>query len=205
LKILLVDDHKLLAQGLKNALLTYDKFERVDVIDYKLDLESILACIKEINYDLILLDINIKKILPIDGIDLCSNILKYDPNLKVIILTGYDFYALEKDAKSIGARAFLNKEMDIDDLFDSMMKVYKGELIFKLNENKYIDLTQKEEEIVRLYAKGLSRKEVASYLEISMRTLANHLQIIYEKLDVKNYQEMINKATSLGYVRDNLA
>lgn len=50
----------------------------------------------------------------------------------------------------------------------------------------------------------MSRNEISKELNISLRTLANHLNIIYEKLDVKNYQEMLRKATLLGYVKDNI-
>ena len=70
--------------------------------------------------------------------------------------------------------------------------------------NPLTDLTEQELKIIKLYAQGYSRNDIANDLYISLRTLANHLNTIYEKLGVKNYQEMIHKATLLGYVKDNI-
>ena len=204
MKILLVDDHKLLGQGLAKMLVKYEDIEEVKVIDNPVRLEEIESLVKSEDFDIILLDINIKKIIDIDGLELCREILKVDQTAKIIMLTGYDFYGLEKEAREIGAAGFINKEIEIEDLYTSIKKVINGDKIFKIEEDKYMDLTDKEIDIVRLYAMGLTRQEIADKLDISLRTIANHLQNIYSKLDVKNYQEMIRKATLLGYVKENL-
>lgn len=66
------------------------------------------------------------------------------------------------------------------------------------------ELTEREKEILILYSSGLSRKEVANECEISVSSLAVTLNRIYEKLDVKNYQEMINKALEIWYIKSSL-
>lgn len=185
-------------------LVKYEDIEEVKVIDNPVRLEEIESLVKSEDFDIILLDINIKKIIDIDGLELCREILKVDQTAKIIMLTGYDFYGLEKEAREIGAAGFINKEIEIEDLYTSIKKVINGDKIFKIEEDKYMDLTDKEIDIVRLYAMGLTRQEIADKLDISLRTIANHLQNIYSKLDVKNYQEMIRKATLLGYVKENL-
>lgn len=202
--ILLVEDHKLLSEGLKNTLLGYSDIEQVDTVDETENVDSVLRSIRQNRYDLILLDINIKPLFAIDGLALCRRILQQDPEEKIVILTGYDLYALEKEAKAIGASGFLNKEIRTEELYRKLQKVRDGEKLFKIKEDRLTDLTKKELEIIHLYAQGRSRTEVAEALDISLRTLANHLNTIYGKLEVKNYQEMIRAATLLGYVKENI-
>lgn len=204
MKILLVEDHKLLSESLKNSLLKYPDIQCVQTIDCKITEKNIMDIIIKTNFDIVLIDINIKKILDIDGLELCKNILKEKQDYKIIILTGYDYYAFEKEAKESGAAGFVNKEIKTDMLYDIIKNVIKGKTYFKISENKLSDLTDKELEVINLYAQGFTRNEVAERLFISLRTLANHLNIIYEKLEVKNYQEMLRKATLLGYIKKNI-
>ncbi|MGF0039730.1 response regulator [Peptoniphilaceae bacterium SGI.131] len=204
MKILLVEDHKLLSQGLKNSLLDFEVVSEVQSIDYPTDRRSVLNLIERESFDIILLDINIKKILDIDGLSLAGLILEQNKDEKVVILTGYDYYGLEKEAKDLGAAGFLNKDLSINILIKNLESILEGDRIFKIKEDKYMDLTEREKDIINLYARGISRNQVCDYLNISLRTLANHLSTIYDKLNVNNYQEMIHEATLLGYVKDNI-
>ncbi len=204
MKILLVEDHKLLSQGLKNSLLDFEVVSEVQSIDYPTDRRSVLNLIEREFFDIILLDINIKKILDIDGLSLAGLILEQNKDEKVVILTGYDYYGLEKEVKDLGAAGFLNKDLSINILIKNLESILEGDRIFKIKEDKYMDLTEREKDIINLYARGISRNQVCDYLNISLRTLANHLSTIYDKLNVNNYQEMIHEATLLGYVKDNI-
>lgn len=204
MKILLVEDHKLLSQGLKTSLLDFEVVSEVQSIDYPTDRRSVLNLIERESFDIILLDINIKKILDIDGLSLAGLILEQNKDEKVVILTGYDYYGLEKEAKDLGAAGFLNKDLSINILIKNLESILEGDRIFKIKEDKYMDLTEREKDIINLYARGISRNQVCDYLNISLRTLANHLSTIYDKLNVNNYQEMIHEATLLGYVKDNI-
>lgn len=203
MKILLVEDHKLLSQGLKTSLLDFEVVSEVQSIDYPTDRRSVLNLIERESFDIILLDINIKKILDIDGLSLAGLILEQNKDEKVVILTGYDYYGLEKEAKDLGAAGFLNKDLSINILIKNLESILEGDRIFKIKEDKYMDLTEREKDIINLYARGISRNQVCDYLNISLRTLANHLSTIYDKLNVNNYQEMIHEATLLGYVKEN--
>ena len=182
----------------------YSDIQCVETVDYKTTERDIISKILSNSFDLLLIDINIKKILDIDGLELCRNILKEKPDCKIIILTGYDNYAFEKEHKKSVAVGFLNKDIETERLYNIIKEIIKGKRHFKISEDKLTDLTDKELEIINLYAQGFTRNEVASELFISLRTLANHLNIIYDKLDVKNYQEMLRKATLLGYIKKNI-
>ncbi|MDY3332606.1 MAG: response regulator transcription factor [Gallibacter sp.] len=182
----------------------YEKVEEIIIVDKAVEENKIINLVLENNFDIILLDINIKKIVDIDGLELCAKILNVRDNSNVVILTGYDYYAFEKEAKKIGAMGFLNKEIETKTLYEKLQLILKGHKIFKIQENKFTDLTKQELKIIKLYAQGYSRNDIAKNLYISLRTLANHLNTIYEKLGVKNYQEMIHKATLMGYIKENI-
>lgn len=204
MKILLIEDHRLLSESLKNELLKYQEIEEVTAIDKPIEEKKIIELVLQKKFDIILLDINIKKIVDLDGLELCKKILTVKKESKIVILTGYDYYAFEKEAKNLGAMAFINKEIETENLYKKLKLIFNGKKIFKVQEDKLTDLTEQELKIIKLYAQGYSRNDVANNLYISLRTLANHLNTIYEKLGVKNYQEMIRKATLLGYVKDNI-
>ncbi len=197
MNILLIDDHKLIVEGLKNSLIgklsgstisTITDFQKTDIMNTVKD------------YDLILLDINLNKIGTIDGLTLGKEILKKYSDKKICFLTGFDLPGYENEARKIGAKGFISKEVGISDLVRKIEAILEGQTVFSKNKVWMEDLTPKEEEILQLYCQGYKRKEIANKLEISIRTLANHLNSIYEKLDVSNYQEMVQKAIRLGYM-----
>lgn len=197
MKILLIDDHKLIVEGLKNSL-AYNLPECVIDCVSELSNFSIDSVAKK--YDLIILDINLNKIGSVDGLSLAKKILKLYPDKKICFLTGFDLPGYENEARKIGARGFISKEISTSELIDAISRILKGELFFTKKQIWMEELTKKEKEILQLYCQGHSRKDIVIILGISMRTLANHLNSIYEKLDVSNYQEMIRKAMRLGYI-----
>src|SRR3712207_7504689 len=145
LKILLIDDHKILAQGLAISLSKFDSVEKIDVVDSEFTIDGILDKIKLEHYDIILMDLNIKKICQTDGIDLSIHILDIIPNIKILGLTGYDYPYFERECYRVGMSGFANKEIDTSELYSIIIKILKGNLHF--SENKIIDdenLTSRE-------------------------------------------------------------
>lgn len=148
------------------------------------------------------MDINIKKITGNeDGLTIAKELLEKDNTLKIVMLTGFDMPGYEIEAQRIGTKGFICKDEYTDVLIGKLVKVYNGETVFRRKDNEINELTEREREILILYSSGLSRKEVANECEISVSSLAVTLNRIYEKLDVKNYQEMINKALEIGYIK----
>lgn len=198
MKILLIEDHKMVATSLKMSLET-DESISVDIVNNVRDLsinESFL------NYDLLLIDINLTGIEgTINGLDVAEELINKYEDLKIVILTAYklDFYI--KRAKRIGCKGFISKEEETSKLIEDIKSIaLKGKAIFPEDNHMLEPLTESEIHIVKLYSNGLSRKELAKELNINVRSLAVSLSRIYQKLGVRNYQEMIDKVRELGYV-----
>ena len=198
MKILLIEDHKMVATSLKMSLET-DESISVNIVNNVRNLsinESVLY------YDLLLIDINLTGIEgTINGLDVAEEMINKYKDLKIVILTAYklDFYI--KRAKRIGCKGFISKEEETAKLIEDIKSIaLKGKAIFPKENYMLEPLTKSEIHIVKLDSKGLSRKELAKELHTNVRSLAVSLSRIYQKLGVRNYQEMIDKVRELGYV-----
>lgn len=199
MNILLIDDHGMFSESLK---LTLERDARIEKVDILQNIDKAKQKILSKEYDIILMDINIKKITGNkDGLIIAKELLEEDNTLKIVMLTGFDMPGYEREAQKIGAKGFICKDAYTDVLIEKLEKVCNGETVFKRKDNEMDELTEREKEILILYSSGLSRKEVANECGISVSSLAVALNRIYEKLDVKNYQEMINKALEIGYIK----
>ena len=198
MKILLIEDHKMVATSLKMSL-EMDESISVDIVNNVRDL-----CINEyvLKYDLLLIDINLTGIEgTINGLDVAEEFINKYVDLKIVILTAYklDFYI--KRAKRIGCKGFISKEEETSNLIEDIKSIaLKDKAIFPEDNHMLEPLTKSEIHIVKLYSNGLSRKDLAKELNINVRSLAVSLSRIYQKLGVRNYQEMIDKVRELGYV-----
>ena len=199
INILLVDDHVLFAKSLAVALDEYSEIEQFHVAQ---DIQTLDKMILDKNIDIILMDINLGNLSNADGLEIASNILKSNSTVKIIILTGYDLPVYRHEAKKIGISGFLNKNINPDDLISSLICVSRGGICFPSESNEMLieDLTSMEKKILQHISSGKKRKCIADELYMSERTLSNHLQHIFEKLDVSSVIEAVTKAIQLGYI-----
>ena len=197
INILLVDDHALFSKSLEIALSDYPGIEAFDSINDVSQLDNFIVSKEP---DIILMDINLKNISSEDGLELAKQILSRYPEQKIVILSGYDLPVYRSEAKKIGAKGFVNKNIEPEKLVSILSKIMKGIIYFD-REIPFIEgLTDSEKQIIQLIAEGQKRKDIASTLYISERTLSNHLQHIFEKLDVTSAVEAVTKAIQLGYI-----
>lgn len=192
MKILLLDDHKILGQSIKMLL-----EEESDVIcDYISSSENLMEALENI-YDILLLDINLK--VERTGLDFVEEVLAKYPEQNIVILTSYDLINYRKVAFDLGVKDFINKSVEVHELVSRLRSVYSGSENRKSPE--IIDtLTEREVEVLREMIKGENKKDIAKKLYISERTLYNHISNIYEKLGAKNIVEAYNRAMELGYI-----
>lgn len=199
INILLVDDHMLFAQSLSVALDEYDEIENFYVAK---DTRNLNELVRTQNIDIVLMDINLGSLSDADGLETAASLLRSNPALKIIILTGYDLPMYRHEAKKIGISGFLNKNISPDDLVSSLIRVSHGNTCFPSESDEMIieELTSMEKRILQLISTGKKRRCVADELYMSERTLSNHLQHIFEKLGVSSVVEAVTKAIQLGYI-----
>ncbi len=197
INILLVDDHVLFSKSLEIALSDYPEIKTFKSIN---DISLLDKFIEEDAPDILLMDINLKNIASEDGLELAKQILHRHPEQKIVILSGYDLPVYRNEAKKIGAKGFINKNTEPEMLVSFLSQVSQGAVIFNRKIPFLEELTESEKQILRHMADGMKRKEIAATLYISERTLSNHLQHVFEKLDVTSSVEAVTKAIQMGYI-----
>lgn len=197
MKILLIDDHTLFSKSLAIVLSDFPDIEEFSSTN---DVDHIAEIVEKSQPDILLVDINLGHSVQEDGLFLTKQLLGRFPEQKIVILSGYDLPAYRREAQKIGAKGFVNKEVEPEELFQILCSIQSGMTHF-LSENVMLeDLTVSEKQVLRMIADGHRRKEVAMQLHLSERTVSNHLQHIFEKLQVASSVEAVTKAIQLGYL-----
>ena len=197
MKVLLIDDHTLFSKSLAIVLSDFPDIEEFSSTN---DVEHIAEIVEKSQPDILLVDINLGHSVQEDGLFLTKRLLGRFPEQKIVILSGYDLPAYRREAQKIGAKGFVNKEVEPEELFQILCSIQSGITHF-LSENVMLeDLTVSEKQVLRMIAGGHRRKEIAMQLHLSERTVSNHLQHIFEKLQVASSVEAVTKAIQLGYL-----
>ena len=197
MKVLLIDDHTLFSKSLAIVLSDFPDIEEFSSTN---DVEHIAEIVEKSQPDILLVDINLGHSVQEDGLFLTKQLLGRFPEQKIVILSGYDLPAYRREAQKIGAKGFVNKEVEPEELFQILCSIQSGMTHF-LSENVMLeDLTVSEKQVLRMIAGGHRRKEIAMQLHLSERTVSNHLQHIFEKLQVASSVEGVTKAIQLGYL-----
>lgn len=194
MKIILLDDHKLFGASIKLLL---EEQDEIELCDYVSTIDDLFKYLQIKNYDIVLLDINLKS--EKTGLDLIKDVLEIYPDINVIILTSYDLKNYKETAYKLGVKDFINKSVEIEDLIKRLIRVNEGNnKTVEINDKPL--LTDSEKMVLKELVKGSNKKDIANKLFISERTLYNHISNIYSKLEVNNAIEAFNKAMELGYI-----
>jgi len=198
MRILLVDDHALFAKSLEITLEGMPEIERFWSVSNVL---NVISEIEKESPDIVLVDINLGNISNEDGLVLTKNILQQIPDVNIVILTGYDLPVYRHEAKKIGAKGFVNKNIEPENLIAILSQIQNGQFYFSSVTSYIEELTDGEKQILQLLCAGNKRKEIANMLYISERTVSNHLQHIFDKLHVTSSLEAVTKGIQLGYIQ----
>ena len=191
MKILSVDDHVLFAKSLE-LLFPDVTFRTVYCLEH---LEKTIADFKP---DILLMDIRLGN--GEDGLKGIRQLLRVFPDLNIVILTGYNLPVYQEEARRAGAKAFLGKEVEPEQLKAVLTHVAAGVTFFEAGESLPEYLTDAESQVLAMTAKGMKRRAIAETLSLSERTVSNHLQHVFEKLEVNSALEAVAKARALGYL-----
>ncbi|TCL57276.1 LuxR family two component transcriptional regulator [Kineothrix alysoides] len=195
IKVMLVDDHILMREGIKN-LLEFDG--SIEVISEASDGVECLDNLKHIIPDIILLDINMPNK---NGIEVLTEIKKKGMSVKILMLTVHNEVEYLLKAIDIGADGYILKDTESAELKRAISYIIQGEnyiqpsLIPALNSrlvNRDVDkekidsLTRRELEVLIQVSNGMFNKEIANSLDISERTVKNHISNIFKKIEVND-------------------
>lgn len=195
IRVMLADDHVLMREGIRQ-LLEFDG--TIDVVAEANDGEECLEKIETAKPQVLLLDINMPKK---NGIEVLEEIKKRNINVKVLILTVHDEVEYLLKAVDIGVEGYILKDSESMELKKAINAVINGEnyiqpkLIPSLNKrlvsrdndkDKINSLTSRELEVLVQVANGMFNKEIATSLNISERTVKNHISNIFKKIDVSD-------------------
>jgi len=202
IKILLADDHQMIRDGLKLLLKPIKNFDIVaeaangkEVINYLEDNEE--------NIDVIIMDITMPEL---NGVDATEIIMKLYPNIKILGLTMHTEETYILKMIKAGAKGYVLKDTTKEVLTEAINTIMSGDkyycnevstklinaLIFndKPKENKF-GLTDRELQVIKWITKGKTNNEIATYLELSRRTIEAHRNNIQKKLGVNTTAELI--------------
>ena len=198
MKVLLIDDHTLFSQSLSFALKQFRSDLEIVVINRESDLRKI----DDFSiYDVVLLDIHLEKSFSTDGFEIAEYLLNLSSIINIIMLTGFDLPVYEYKAEQLEIEGFVNKNIEAETLLEVIDSVISGHNYYSKEVEFHDELTDREKEILVFLGEGNKRKEIASKLFISDRTLTNHIQNILEKLEVDSTIRAIIKARKMGYIK----
>jgi two-component system response regulator NreC len=209
--VLLVDDHKIMRDGIKAILGRSDEFRVVGEAETGTDAVTL---VKRSRPDLVLMDIGLPGL---NGVETTVEILRYHPACKIVILSMYDDENSVVSAIRSGARAFILKKASDNDLLEALrmvarggaylspqvsdrllQRIQKGDLESKPAPTVLETLSPRELQVLRMVAEGKTSKEIAVMLDLREQTVRSYRKTMMKKLGVNNVAGLTQLALSTG-------
>jgi len=203
--VVIIDDHELIRDAWTVLLESTEKFRILEKIARS---EEVERRIKQLQPDLVLLDVNMS---PVDGFEVLRIIKSQSPTSKVIAVSIYNQLIYARRMMKEGAKGYVTKNSSANELLNAIDVVMKGgkyvckeirhaitEQVFEEEDRNVEKLTGREIDIVKHLRTGLSSKEIADKLSITVKTVQAHRYNIFKKLQVKNAIAAIEVINSLG-------
>lgn len=215
IKLLLVDDHEVVRKGMKFLL---EDEESLEIIGEASDGEEALSKIEELKPNLVLLDVNMPGM---NGIEAAKKISANYPAVKVLIFSMHNDPDYIVNSVTNGVDGYILKDAEKEEILKAMKVVHGGEKYFppavsallvsalqgggipkvkaKRSESVLDKLSKKEKEILKFIAQGMSSKDIALRLTLSIRTVSNHRANMLKKTGLNNTAELVRMATNEGF------
>jgi DNA-binding NarL/FixJ family response regulator len=211
MRLVIVDDHQMVLDGLKAMLRPYAA--QVEVAGEASDPAGAVSLVTRLRPDAVLLDVRLRGA---SGLDLCAGILAAHPSCKVVFLTVYDDEQYLYQALRVGAAGFLLKRIRGGELVEYLRRIGDGEVLIdpslagrvalsaaRLRSGEFwpgahLGLTQRESEVLSLLVAGLSNRAIAAKLVVSEETVKTHSRGIYRKLGVSDRAAAVTVALREG-------
>lgn len=201
ISIILVDDHKLIRDSWSFILNSDPRFT---VIGETSSGEEAVEIVKTLRPDIVLMDVNMA---PVNGFDATRQIIRFSPSTKIIAVSMHSMPAYAKRMMQLGAMGYVTKNSSKDEMIKAIIEVNSGrkyicdevknilahrELEEEMTPSDMNALSRRELDIIQLIKQGMSSKEIASQLEISLKTVEVHRYNILKKLKLKNTAALVN-------------
>lgn len=198
IRLVIADDHEIFRDGLALML---SKQQEINLVGQAENGKKLVSLVEEVQPDVVMTDV---KMPVMDGIEASRFLLSRRPDLRIIALSMFDEENLIVDMLEAGAKGYLLKNADKQEILDAIQSVYEGKtyychhtssrlisLISKSRFNPYkrkepLSFTDRETEIIRLICQQLTAQEIADRVFLSKRTVEGHRTKILEKMNVKN-------------------
>lgn len=210
-KVLIADDHQLFREGLVNLI---SSAPDIEVVAEAKDGREATEKAKKIKPDVVLIDIGMPEM---NGIEATRIIKKDNPQVKVIAVSMHSDRQFVKGALEAGADGYLLKNCTYRQLIDAVQSVISGKKYLSDDITEMViqgyldpedsapegqlDLSERELEVLKLYAEGKSTREISEKLFISVKTVGTHKQHIFDKLGLKSNADMVKYAIKEGLIQ----
>jgi len=208
-RIVLVDDHAILRQGLRSVL---ERESDLEIVGEASSLAEALAVVDKVGPDIVLMDLKLSASSDYEGLTLCGQLSSAHPGLGLLVLTTFLDDQLVVRAVHAGARGSAVKDVDTTELVRAIRAVSRGESAFDSRSASAVvrslngqsatkeRLTDRELEVLRLLANGLSNIKIGERLFISPTTVKFHVSNIMRKLEVSRRAEAVYAASKQGLI-----
>ena len=194
---ILVDDHPVVRDGMEAMLLSEEDFESYGTAA---DADEALTLVRAKAPDVVLTDVRMPKG---DGFQLLTALHAEFPKVQVIMLAGSPLSAERDEAKEAGARGYVSKSVQLEKLVDMVRLVVSDPEAFveDVSDEAPTILSAREIQVLKAFAAGKTREEVAAELGVGTETVKTHTRLIMKKLDVPNTLSAVTTALRLGLIR----
>lgn len=208
LAIVLVDDHAIVRQGLRSIL---EREEDMRVVGEATTAAEARVIVERARPDIVLLDLKLSTGSDTEGLEVCAELTGRYPDIGVLVLTTFLDDALVLEAIHRGARGYVIKDVDTTALVSSIRAVSRNESAFDSRSASAMvrsirtaadepALTEREQKVLELLARGLSNKDIGGKLYISETTVKFHVRNIMRKLTASTRAEAVYEASKLGLI-----
>lgn len=205
IRVMLVDDHAIVRQGLRSIL---ERDDHIVVVAEASSRGECVAVLDRTELDVVLLDLKLSTSSDTEGLDLAREIAERHPQVAVLVLTTFLDEALVLEAVRAGAKGYVVKDVDTDALMRAIHDVSRGESAFDARSAAAMvrgmqrpapepaqELSPREQEVLSLLARGMSNREIGRKLFVSETTAKFHVGNILRKLGVSSRAEAVYAAS----------
>ena len=204
MRVLLADDHQILRDGIRRGLESAGE----QVVGEADNGEHALELVRETSPDIVLMDLSMPVL---DGVSATRRITDEFPDVRVVVLTMHDDPQRTRAALEAGAVGYMTKGTSFADVLDTLRRAVAGEEVLSphlaasmldvaTTDDSADLLSDRQTEILQMIADGLSTKQVARELGITQKTVHNHLNAIYRRLDTQSLTHAVLSAVRLGII-----